>query len=111
MLKACYENHKSSLESFKNFKTDSPVQNYFLTCKNSFFESNESRAGCPKLGHTILFLPLQGSIQIVGEEMLASRELLTLSFSARYGGPRIVFLSRKQVDKFFFACDSSSFNQ
>ena len=58
-IKACYENNKSPFESWNNFKTDSPftiVAKLFFTCKNLYFVNDKVRAGCPKLGHTIIHL-------------------------------------------------------
>ena len=57
MLQACYENEKSLFERRNDFKTDSPftiIAKLFFTRKSSYFVYDKVRAGCLKLGHTIL---------------------------------------------------------
>ena len=62
---------KSPFESWNNFKTDSLfsiVAKLFLACKKFYFVNNEVRAGCPKLGYTILHIirsQLTGKIIVV----------------------------------------------
>ena len=59
ILYVCYENNKSPFESGFKFESNSPftiIAKLCFTSNKLYFVNDEVRAGCPKLGHTILFL-------------------------------------------------------
>ena len=61
ILQAYYENNKSPLQRWNNFKTDGSFTTFaklVFTCKKLYFVNDEVRAWCPKLGQTTLFKTL-----------------------------------------------------